>query len=91
MELNKQKFSLAATITMGVAYVTCAVFTALFPDVALKFLGWMVHIVNVEKFAGGMEVSLGSFFLGLLPIVFYTYVMSYLFAWVYNKLLQPRK
>lgn len=88
MELNKQKFSLAATITMGVAYVICAVFVAIFPEVALKFLGWMVHIVNVEKFAGGVEVTLGSFFLGLLPIVFYTYVISYLFAWLYNRSLE---
>lgn len=76
---------------MGVAYITCAVFTALFPDVALKFLGWMVHIVNVEKFASGMEVTLSSFFLGLLPIVFYTYGMSYIFAWLYNRSLEPRQ
>ena len=76
---------------MGVAYITCTVFTALFPDVATKFLGWMVHIVNVEKFAGGMEVTLSSFFLGLLPIVFYTYVMSYLFVWLYNRSLESRQ
>lgn len=88
MELNKQKFSLAATITMGIAYVICAVFTALLPDVALKFLGWMVHIVNVEKFAGGVEVTFGGFILGLLPVLFYTYLVSYLFAWLYNKLVQ---
>lgn len=88
MELNKQKFALAAAITMGVAYAVCAVFTALFPDAALKFLGWMVHIVNVEKFAGGVEVTLSSFILGLLPVVFYAYLVSYLFARLYNKFVQ---
>lgn len=91
MEINAQKFSLAATITMGVAYIICAGFVALLPDVALEFLGWMVHVINVEKFAGGVEVTLGSFFLGLLPIIFYTFVTSYLFAWLYNRLLQPRQ
>ncbi len=85
MILNKQKFALAATITMGVVYAVCAAFTALLPDVALKFLGWMVHIVNVEKFAGGVEVTFGSFILGLLPILFYSYLTAYLFAWLYNR------
>lgn len=88
MELNKQKFSLAAAITMGIAYVVCAVFTVLFPDVALKFLGWMTHIVNVEKFAGGIEITFGSFVLGLLPILFYTYSIAYLFAWLYNRFIK---
>lgn len=91
MELNKQKLALAATITMGITYVICAVFTALFPEVALKFLGWMLHLVNVEKFAGGVKITFGSFLLGLLPILFYTYFASYLFALLYNKFLQPRQ
>lgn len=90
MELNKQKFALAAAIAIGIAYVICAVFTALLPDVALKFLGWMVHIVNVEKFAGGVEVTFGSFVIGLLPVLFYTYLVSYFFAWLYNKLVRSR-
>lgn len=88
MTLNAHKFSLTATITMGITYVICAVFTLLFPDVALKFLGWMMHIVNVEKFAGGVEVTIGSFLLGLLPILFYTYFATYVFARLYNRLLQ---
>ena len=90
MELNKQKFSLAATATMGIAYVICAVFTALFPDFALKFLGWMIHLINIEKFAGGVQITFGTLLLGLLPILFYTYIVTYIFAWIYNKLLQPR-
>ncbi|MBI2514842.1 hypothetical protein HYV91_01470 [Candidatus Wolfebacteria bacterium] len=90
MELNKQKLSLAATATMTITYIICGIFTALLPDVALKFLGWMVHLVNVEKFAGGVEVTLDSFILGLLPILFYTYLATYLFAWLYNKFIQSR-
>ena len=90
MELNKQKFSLAATITMGIVYIICAVFTAILPDVALKLLGWIIHLVNVEKFAGSIEVTFGSLVLGLLPILFYTYLTTYLFAWLYNKFIQSR-
>ncbi|MBI2625366.1 MAG: hypothetical protein HYW70_03490 [Candidatus Nealsonbacteria bacterium] len=72
---------------MGIVYAVCAAFTAIAPDAALKFLGWMLHIVNVEKFAGGVEVTFVTFILGLLPILLYTYLTAYLFAWLYNKLL----
>lgn len=90
MEINKNKFGLALTGTMTVAYVICALFTVIAPDLALKFLGWMVHLVNVDKFAGGVEVAFGSFVLGLLPIVFYSYLVGWLFAWMYNGLLKPK-
>lgn len=90
MELNKSKLALATTITMAITYLICGLFTALWPDVALKFLGWMIHLVNIEKFAGGVNVTLGNFILGLLPILFYTYLGTYLFAWLYNKLIRPK-
>lgn len=88
MTLNTHKFSLAATITMGITYVICTVFTLFFPDIALKFLGWMMHLVNVEKIAGGVEVTIGGFLLGFLPILFYTYIGTYVFARLYNRLIQ---
>ena len=88
MELNANKFSLAAVITVGITYVICAIFTMLLPEVALKFLGWMLHLVNVEKFAGGVEVTPATFVLGLLPILFYTYFGTFLFAWLYNRFLR---
>lgn len=87
MKFHAQKFSLAATLTMGIVYVVCAAFTAVAPDLALKFLGWMLHIVNVEKFAGEVQMTFGSVILGLLPILFYTYLATWLFAWLYNKFL----
>ena len=87
MELNAHKFSLAAAIVMGVTYAVCGIFTMLAPDIALKFLGWMLHLVNVEKFAGGVEVTFGAFILGALPLLFYAYFGTFLFAWLYNKFL----
>lgn len=88
MTFHANKLSLAATITMGIVYTVCAAFTAIAPDVALMFLGWMLHLVNVEKFAGGVEVTLSSFILGLLPILFYSYITTYVFARLYNKLIE---
>lgn len=88
MEFNKNKFGLALAGTMTIAYVVCALFTAIAPDLALKFLGWMVHLVNVDKFADGTEVTFGTFILGLLPIIFYAYLAGWLFAWMYNRLVK---
>ncbi|OGD24294.1 hypothetical protein A2Z10_02725 [Candidatus Azambacteria bacterium RBG_16_47_10] len=85
MQFNAQKFALAATITMGIAYVICAAFTALNPELAMKFLGWIIHLTNVDKFTA-IEVTFGSFIASLVPILAYTYFGAYLFAWLYNKL-----
>lgn len=87
MKLNTQKFALAATITMGVAYAVCAAFTALNPDLAMRFLGWIIHLTNVEKFTT-IEVTFGSFIASLVPILAYTYAGTYLFAWLYNRFIQ---
>lgn len=90
MQLDKNKFALALSGTMLVAYAICTAFTALWPDVALKFLGWMLHLVNVERFAGGVELTFGGFVAGLLPILFYSYLVGWLFVWMYNGLLKPK-
>ena len=87
MQFNAQKFALAATITMGIAYVICAAFTALNPELAMKFLGWIIHLTNVDKFTA-IEVTFGSFIASLIPILVYTYFGTYVFAWLYNKLTQ---
>lgn len=91
MELQKQQFSLAVASTFGIMYVVCAVLTALSPEIALKLLGWVAHIVNVDKFAGGVEVTLGGVAMGLLEIIIYGYVASYLFASLYNRFTAPNK
>lgn len=90
MKFNTQKFALAGVVTMGIAYVVCGVFVLFAPNLAVKFLGWMLHLVNIEKVVGGAEVTLGSFVLGALPILLYTYATAYVFAFLYNKFTQPK-
>lgn len=85
MEFNKQKFALASAITMTVTYVICTVYVALLPETAVKFGGWILHLVDVDKFIVA-KVTLGGFVMGLLPILFYSYIGAYLFAWLYNRL-----
>ncbi|KKU16857.1 MAG: hypothetical protein UY26_C0002G0061 [Candidatus Jorgensenbacteria bacterium GW2011_GWA1_48_13] len=90
MELNKQKFSLAAAGTMGIVYVVCAVFVALWPDFALRLFGWLVHLVNVDKFVGDVAITFGGFVVGLLQAAVYTYIGAWIFASLHNKFMQSR-
>lgn len=85
MQLNAKKFASAAAVTMTAAYVVCAVFTALWPEAAIKFLGSMLHIVNVAKFTGDVEMTLGSAVLGWVPLAIYSYFTALVFAWLYNR------
>lgn len=86
MELNKKKFALAAAGTMGIAYVVCIVAVAVAPELALKLLGWVAHIVNTEKFAGDVELTLGGAALGLIQVLVYAYAVGWIFAWMHNRL-----
>ncbi len=76
---------------MGVLYVICAIFVALWPGFALQLLGWLVHLVNVEKFAGDVAMTFSGFILGLLQVVIYTYISAWLVAWPHNKFCDTNK
>lgn len=84
MNLNPLKFALAASITMGAVYAVCAVVTMLWPDGAVKLLGWMFHLIRVENLAGNVEVTLQGAFMGLFQTVVYTFAAFYVFGWLYN-------
>ncbi len=70
---------------MGAIYVLCAIFVILWPNFALQLFGWLVHLVNVEKFAGDIKVTLVGFIWGLIQVILYTYVGAWLIAWLHNK------
>lgn len=84
-QINKNGFALAAGGVMGGSYVVCAAFVAFWPGLALQLLGWLVHLVNVEKFAGEVAITPGGFIGGLIQAVVYTYIGAWLIAWLHNK------
>lgn len=88
MELDKNKFSLAASATMGIVYVVCAVFIWLWPDFALQLFGWLVHLVNVDKFAGDVGMTALGFVVGLIQVLVYTYAGARIFAWLHNRFMK---
>jgi len=85
MQLNIKKFASAAAITMGVVYVVCAAFVALFPAFATTLLGWLVHLVDLET----RTLTWGGF-LGLVQAILYTYLAGLLFGWLHNRSVQPK-
>ena len=84
-QINKNGFALAAGGVMGVIYVVCAIFVTLWPDFAFQLFGWLVHLVNVDKFAGDIAITFGGFVAGLLQAVVYSYIGAWLIALLHNK------
>ena len=87
MELDKNKFALSGGLTMGIVYVVCAAFVWLWPAFALQLFGWLVHLVNVDKFAGDVKISALGFIIGLVQVWIYTYIGTLVFAWLHNKFI----
>ena len=85
MEIRNNAFALALAETSAVLYALCAFVVALWPEGALQLLGSVAHLVNVEQFVGGIQLTWGSFAIGLIEIVIYSYVAGWLLAWFYNK------
>ena len=90
-QINKNGFALAAGGAMGIIYVVCAVFIALWPNFALQLFGWLVHLVNVEKFAGDVAITFGGLIAGLSQAVVYAYIGAWLVAWLHNKFCGSNK
>ncbi|MBI2635204.1 MAG: hypothetical protein HYW79_01520 [Parcubacteria group bacterium] len=84
MELDKNKFALAASAVMGVWYVICAAFVALVPDLAMKLFSYMVHLVNLEAGVVGFPQAV----YGFVEVVVFTYITAYVFAWLHNRFMK---
>lgn len=83
MQLNKQKFALAAASVMGIWSVICAILVAIAPDLTLKLFSWMVHLVDLK--AG---VSFPEALYGIVEVFVLTYVTAYVFAWLHNRFVE---
>jgi len=85
MQLNATKLANAAAITTLILYVVCTLFVAVAPQFSMTILAGAMHLPSVADALGEVEVTLGGFLLGLIPLVIYTYVGAYLLAILYNR------
>lgn len=88
MALDIQKFSLAAGAMAGILFTVCSAFFALWPVLGMRLAGPMIHLLNVDKYAGDIGVTWAGFLLGLVQWIVYTYLGALLFAWLYNRFLK---
>lgn len=80
MELNKNKFALAAAIVAGAWSAVCAVLVAVAPDFTMKLFSWIVHLVNLE-----VGITFQGAVYGIIEVFVLTYVTAYVFAWLHNR------
>ena len=85
MELNKQKFALAAATVMGAWSIICASLVAIAPDLTMKLFSWMVHLVNFQA-----SVTFPEAIYGVVEVFVLTYITAYVFAWLHNKFVEPK-
>lgn len=80
--LRAHEYAVSAALTVGLIWVACAVFTALFPATAAALVGSIFHVVDVKDH---IQVTLVGAVVGLVQAVAYAYAAVYLFAWVHGR------
>ena len=73
----------AAAVTVAVLYVVCRIAVALFPDLAMSIAQSWFHGIQLTQIPE-LNLSLGSFVLGLTTSTIGTWLVGYLFASSYN-------
>lgn len=90
MKFNVQQLAISAALTMGVAYLVCALVVGLWPDVVLKLMQSLFHLVNLQTVFGTMNITFTGFFSGLVQAMLYPYLAILGFGWFYNFLAGHR-
>lgn len=85
MQLNATKLANAVAMAVFLLYVVCTFFVAIAPEAAMTILAGGMHIPDIGNSLGDIEITVGGFFLGLVPILIYSYVGAYLIAVLYNR------
>lgn len=85
MSLNSQKFSLSTAVSAGLIYSICTLFVALWPGFSTKLMGWLFHLTNPAAVFGSMRVSFAGYAGGFVEVVIYSYVVSLIFVWIFNR------
>ncbi len=85
MKLNAVKLANAVAVTILILYVACTIFVAVAPEFSMNILAGAMHLPDAATTLGTVEVTVGGFLLGLIPLIIYGYVAAYLVATLYNR------
>ena len=88
--LNPKVVSLSLASVFGIVYIVCALLFALFPLGMMVATSTLFHGFNMMAIAG-TNMMLGSVVLGLIEMVILGLLVGWLFAVVYNALLEKAR
>ena len=89
-KLNAKIVSFSLAIFSGIVYFLCALLFAITPDGTLNLFKEMFHGVDITKIAR-TGISLSSTIIGFIEIVIFSLIVGWLFAAVYNYMLNKFK
>ena len=84
MKLNERGWANASAAVTGVIYIFCAVAVAIFPGISKTVAESWVHGLDLGAIWTG--APRGNFVLGFITAVVGTWLVGWLFAWLYNRL-----
>ena len=87
MKHNPSVTANAAAVTVAIVYIVCRIGIALFPDLAMTIAQSWFHGIQLTQISE-LNLSLGSFVLGLATSTIGTWLVGYLFAKLYNYFLK---
>ena len=88
-KLNPKVVSLSLVSISVVVSLVCAFLIAIIPGATLKFFGSIFHGIDMTKIA--TPITLSGVLVGLIAIVIVAFVTGWLFAIIYNYLLNKIK
>ncbi|MEK6917067.1 MAG: DUF5676 family membrane protein [Nanoarchaeota archaeon] len=88
-KLNPKVVSFSLVVVSAILSLVCALLLALSPETSLKFFGSIFHGIDMTKIAASVTVS--GVLTGLVAIVILAFVTGWMFAVIYNYLLDRIK
>ena len=86
MKLDKNAFANASAAVTGIIYIFCAAAVAIFPGISKTIAESWFHGISLETL--WTAAPRGNFVLGLLTAVAGVWLIGWLFAWLYNRLVK---
>lgn len=84
MKLEKIVIANASALSMAIVYVLCRILVALFPGVSFSVAQSWFHTVQINQ--GGADLTISSFFTGLVSVIIVSWIVGYIFGWSWEKM-----
>lgn len=86
--LHPHKLGLAFASAIATGYAVCSLLFVFAPQFCIKGYAYILHLKDFEKYAADITVTTESFIFGVIQVFIATYLIKYLVACVYNRLLE---